>query len=85
MKNDKPWLSWYLEDSALVSRLVGNLRSRRGDVRWKAVRQCFNVCDMQARGICVRFGFDPDEVLPDFDSPNCMDEEDGQDFEEVAV
>jgi len=51
----------------LISRLLAGLRSRRADLRYRAVMQCFDVEAPIARNICTTHGYHPDEELPDFD------------------
>ena len=54
-------------DSQLIGRLLAGLRSRRADIRYRAVMQCFDIGEAAARHICLYYGYHPDEELEDFD------------------
>jgi hypothetical protein len=51
----------------LLERLMNNLRSTRGDVRYDVVMRMFDIGKNEALNICVWFGHDPFAVLPPFD------------------
>lgn len=59
----------------LLARLMGNMRSTRGDIRHAVVMRMFDVDKDEAVRICEQFGYAPFEALPLFDNNQETDNE----------
>ena len=72
-------------DRQLIGRLLAGLRSRRADIRYRAVMQCFDIGEAAARNICRYYGYHPDEELPDFDDAKAGGIDEGDSVEGLVV
>ena len=59
----------------LMRRAIRNARARDGKEvpRWAAVRDSFSVGSTTATAICQAYEFDPNETVPGFTCPNCIE------------
>jgi hypothetical protein len=54
-----------IPDAELVARAIASSRSRsQSKQRWVAVMHIFCLGSTSAQALCKRFGFDPDEEVP---------------------